>query len=146
MYGVALHFPTCFKQTSAMPLGRLACIVNVEVRAMQKDVAKLSVREGENSRFWKRGQRIYRNTKGFYYKTREGIEVGPFGCRFDAEIDLESMICAITEGGSASQVVHSHAVTAGTTITDYHLNSGDYTDYLVEEGGVELLEGWRASA
>lgn len=100
------------------------------------------VREGEKPRTWYRSERVYRNERGWYFSTREGIDVGPFGCRFDAEVDLEALIERICRVDNASvlQAIHRHAVSAGTSTEGYQLNSLAYTNYLVEEGGVELLQ------
>ena len=96
------------------------------------------VREGEKPRTWYRGERIFLNKQGWYFHTREGIEVGPYNCRFDAEMDMEVLIKNLAaDPRSALQKIHAQAVSAQSG--DYMQTSGSYTDYLVEEGGVELL-------
>lgn len=102
------------------------------------------VRDGERDRTWYRTERVYRNKRGWYFHTREGIEVGPYSCRFDAEVDLESLIGRIRhlEGNKVTHAIHCQAVNAASG--DYKLNSDDYTGYLVEEGGVELLRNARS--
>ena len=97
-------------------------------------------RQGENGGSWYRSERIYRNLKGWYFHTREGVEVGPFKCRFDAEVDLEALIRTIKhmQGPSVLKAIHSQAVTA--SCSDYLLSSSEYTGYLVAEGGPELLQ------
>ena len=105
------------------------------------EVVYNQVRTGEKPRTWYRTERIFRNERGWYFNTREGIEVGPFSCRFDAEVDLEQMVARLkgTEGEAAERTVHAQAVTAASG--DYMLNSEIYTNYLIEEGGAELLHG-----
>ena len=55
------------------------------------------VRTGEKPRTWYRTERIFRNKMGWYFQTREGIDVGPYGCRFDAEVDLERLTTALQQ-------------------------------------------------
>ena len=96
------------------------------------------VRDGEKPRTWYRSERIYHSRQGWYFHTREGIEVGPYTCRFDAEMDLEVLVKALAaDPKSALQKIHAQTVSAQTG--DYMQSSTCYTDYVVEEGGVELL-------
>ena len=101
------------------------------------------VRLGEKDRTWYRCERVFRNKKGWYFHTREGIEVGPYTCRFDAEVDLESLIGKIRElsGPSVEHAIHCQAVNASSG--NYMSATEAYTGYLVEEGGVEILRGVR---
>lgn len=96
-------------------------------------------RDGESPSYWLRSERIFRQEQGWYFKTREGINVGPFGCRFDAEVELESLLRVLQEcvDEKAIKLVHAQAVNANAN--DYLLSSPAYTNYLVGEGGVELL-------
>ncbi len=98
-----------------------------------------AVRDGEKDRTWYRSERVYKNKRGWYFHTREGIEVGPYGCRFDAEVDLESLVARIREmsGQSVTHAIHCQAVNASSG--SYMMTTEAYTGYVVGEGGVELL-------
>ena len=96
-----------------------------------------NVREGERARFWRRrSTRIFKRDEAWFIATREGIDLGPFGCRFDAEIEHEILIKQLTKC-SASQsrrIINRQALARGPS--SYLLN----TDYLVQEGGAGLLK------
>ncbi|MFT7653889.1 MAG: hypothetical protein ACI9ON_004075 [Limisphaerales bacterium] len=97
------------------------------------------VRTGEKSRRWYRSGRVFKNQMGWYFQTREGIDVGPYACEFDAEVDLETLIASIKGATSARVLQAIHAQKVGASSGDYMNSSAAYIDYLVEEGGIELL-------
>ena len=97
------------------------------------------VRDSEKSRTWYRTGRVFRSKKGWYFQTREGVDVGPYACEFDAEVDLETLVTRI-KGATSARVLHAiHAQVVSVSSGDYMNSSPVYTDYLVEEGGLELL-------
>lgn len=97
------------------------------------------VRKGEKARTWYRNPRIFKNLDNWYISTREGVDVGPYGCQFDAEVDAEIMVKQLSRCAPdrSRQVVFNQARTA--SVTETRLDSSAFTDYLVEEGGIELL-------
>ena len=98
------------------------------------------VRRGEKSRTWYRNSRIFQNRDGWHISTREGIDLGPYSCQFDAEVDAEILVKQLSNCSPerSKQVVFNQARAAH--MTDSRLDSSAFTDYLVEEGGVELLQ------
>ncbi|MEM9620154.1 MAG: DUF6316 family protein [Pseudomonadota bacterium] len=97
------------------------------------------VREGEKYRVWYRGDRIFRMNGQWYFHTREGMDVGPFSCQFDAEMEAGLLINKLrqTPQERVCQVIRSHSIEGQGSPAS--LNSPAYTDYLVETGGIELL-------
>jgi len=97
------------------------------------------VRDGEKPRTWYRGERIFMRDGQWFIQTREGVDVGPYKCEFDAELESAELIRKL-QHAPATQVqgvIRSHVTDA--QIGPRALNSVDFTDYLVETGGVELL-------
>ena len=99
----------------------------------------LAVRTGEDEGVWYRSQRIFCSDGSWYFHTREGIDVGPFKCHFDAELEASMLINRLrdTPYEEIQQVIRAHSVEAQGSAG--MLNSPAFTDYLVETGGVELL-------
>lgn len=97
------------------------------------------VRKGEKDRPWYRNSRVVKNASGWFICTREGIDVGPYTCEFDAEVDAEILIKRLSTcaPGRSLQVIANQKELAATGET--RLDTKAYTDYLIEEGGLELL-------
>lgn len=97
------------------------------------------VRRGENDRTWYRSDRVFRCNGQWYFHTREGFHVGPFKTQFDAEVEAGLLIKKLRDVGSdqVSQVIREHMLDSqgGSEL----LRTEEFTDYLVEVGGVELL-------
>jgi hypothetical protein len=97
------------------------------------------VREGEKPRFWYRNDRLFKNSGKWFFQTREGIDVGPYGCEFDAALELEIMIRRLRDAQpeQALKIIQNHLydVRSGGGSS---LNTAAFTSYVVE-GGVELL-------
>ena len=49
----------------------------------------LQVRAGEALSFWRREERVFESAGHWYFRTREGIDVGPYRTKFEAEIEAE---------------------------------------------------------
>ncbi len=49
----------------------------------------LDVRAGEALSFWRRKERVFDSGGHWYFRTREGIDVGPYRTRFEAEVESE---------------------------------------------------------
>lgn len=97
------------------------------------------VRKGEKDRPWYRNPRVVKQFDGWFISTREGLDVGPYTCEFDAEVDAEILVKRLSTcaPGRAWQVISNQKELAATGET--RLDTKAYTDYLIEEGGVELL-------
>ncbi len=97
------------------------------------------VRSGEEAKVWYRSDRVFHSDGAWYFHTREGVDIGPFSCHFDAELESSILINKLRETpyDQMYRVIHAHSVeTQGSAGM---LNSPAFTDYLVETGGVELL-------
>jgi len=71
---------------------------------------ELAVRAGERNSVHFRSDRFYQIDKEFYFSTREGIEIGPFGSKGEAASGLERFIQSIRVGDNhkkATQVALS---------------------------------------
>lgn len=55
-------------------------------------VVPIGVRRGEHGRFWARTDRCFNVDGAWFFSTREGVNVGPYGSRRDAERDVKSLI------------------------------------------------------
>jgi hypothetical protein len=49
----------------------------------------LEVRAGEALSFWRRRERVFESAGHWYFRTREGIDVGPYRTRFEAEVEAD---------------------------------------------------------
>ncbi|XOV83035.1 MAG: DUF6316 family protein [bacterium] len=101
--------------------------------------AYLPVRDGEPARLWYRSERIFCVDSNWYFHTREGLDVGPYRCQFDAELEAGILTQKLRQTPEAmiAQVIRNHMLdTQGGAGA---LNTAAFTDYLVEVGGVELL-------
>lgn len=45
-------------------------------------------RKNESPKPWFRSERVFRSSGRWFFHTREGIEVGPYSGRFEAEVDV----------------------------------------------------------
>ena len=59
--------------------------------------AMVEFRSDELPNDWKRTERVYNLAEQWYFRTREGINVGPYDTRFEAEIEA-SMIKELLRG------------------------------------------------
>jgi uncharacterized protein DUF6316 len=100
---------------------------------------KITVRDGEPARLWYRSDRIFCVDNDWYFHTREGLDVGPYRCQFDAELEAGMLLQKLRQTPEAQiqQVIRNHMLdTQGGAGA---LNTAAFTDYLVEVGGIELL-------
>ena len=58
---------------------------------------ELTVREGENNSTWFRTNRIFQADGDWYFSTREGRNIGPYGNRPATEAGLQRFIKCLTE-------------------------------------------------
>ncbi|MCR9259039.1 MAG: DUF6316 family protein [Pseudomonadaceae bacterium] len=98
-----------------------------------------TVRDGEPARLWYRSDRIFCVDGAWYFHTREGLDVGPYRCQFDAELEASMLLQKLRQTPEAQiyQVIRNHLLdTQGGAGA---LNTTAFTDYLVAVGGAELL-------
>lgn len=104
----------------------------------QQFIDDQQVRAGENQRLWYRTGRIYAQNGQWYIQTREGIEVGPYACEFDAELEAVALVDKLARAtANHNRVILSHKL-----LSDHerNLTSQAFTDY-VEVVGPEALDG-----
>ncbi len=103
----------------------------------QKFIDDQRVRDGEGYRYWYRTDRIFSRDGQWFIQTREGVEVGPYGCEFDAELEATALI----EKLARTKTNHTRIILSHKLLSDEsRLNSAMYTDY-VEVVGPEALKG-----
>ena len=96
----------------------------------------LKVRAGEALSFWRRRDRVFERSNQWYFRTREGIDVGPYRTRFEAEVEADLLKLKLQEMGSD----HCPEV-----IRDFMLDSvaqGLFADARVHDDG--LRAHWHA--
>jgi hypothetical protein len=58
-------------------------------------------RFGELARQWFRRERVFERGGNWYVRTREGIDVGPYTTRFEAEIEADILIARLGQASTA---------------------------------------------
>ena len=112
------------------------------VAEKQQFIDDQRVRAGEKHRLWYRTGRIFTQGGHWYIQTREGIEVGPYACEFDAELEADALVEKLARvTANQNRIILNHKLLSEHE-HDRSLNSGPYTDY-VEVVGPEALEGVR---
>ncbi len=73
-------------------------------------------RLGERPQAWSRIDRIAETAPGWYVRTREGINIGPFSSQFQAEIEASMLVAKLARAGAAagvaSEIIRKHQVEA----------------------------------
>lgn len=106
-------------------------------------------RKNEQPKTWFRSDRVFRSDGYWYFHTREGIDVGPYRDKFEAEVDAE-MLKPLLVGVSDAE---AHALITRfmgddrtvvrrelpPTVIDFEIDERDlkndaFTSYLVKEG------------
>jgi hypothetical protein len=106
-------------------------------------------RKNEQPKTWFRSDRVFRSDGYWYFHTREGIDVGPYKDKFEAEVDAE-MLKSLLVGASDSETQEIIARFMGDDRTimrreipppmiDFDIDERDlkndaFTSYLLEEG------------
>jgi hypothetical protein len=98
----------------------------------------MATRKDEQPRTWFRSDRIFCAEGVWFFHTREGVDVGPYRNKFEAEVDAE-MLKALLEGVDPSQTrrVIREFMLDDRTVMD-NLRGEAFTDYLIEEGSRAL--------
>lgn len=108
--------------------------------AVAGSLDELHVRGGERQRHWYRCERVFCADGAWYFHTREGVNVGPYVCQFDAELEAGLLTQKLKQSqkGEATAIIRDHMLDAlGDSGA---LNTATFTDYLVESGGIEILQ------
>ncbi len=109
------------------------------LHANQLDQSDLVVRGGEPRQLWYRSDRIFRSNGQWYFHTREGFHVGPYRTQFDAEVESSMLVKKLRQSPIEvhDRIIRDHML--DTDSGDVILTTEEFTNYLVEVGGVELL-------
>ena len=104
----------------------------------------MDYRKDEPPKTWFRSDRVFRSDGQWFFHTREGIAVGPYKTRFEAEIDagmLKSQLMD-AEPGKAKSIIREFMLYADTVPAEpAELTDSAFTDYVVEEGAEILNPG-----
>ena len=89
-------------------------------------------RKNEARRTWFRSKRIFRNKGNWFIRTREGVDVGPFGNRAAAEEEADALqsTLEVTRPENQEAAVRGYQLNAQLPADDL----GALTDYVVKEG------------
>lgn len=92
----------------------------------------MDYRNNESPQLWFRSERFFRSDGHWYMFTREGIMVGPYVTRFDAEIDGGRLIARLrhTPNERTHNVIRDFLMDSGGAM-DYR-NDPAFTSYAVE--------------
>lgn len=67
---------------------------------MMLETRPVRSRLGERALRWFRRERVFASGGSWYFRTREGIDVGPYGSRFEAEIEADILIARLDHEAS----------------------------------------------
>jgi hypothetical protein len=62
------------------------------------------MRLGELARQWFRRERVFDRAGRWYFRTREGIDVGPYASRFEAEIESDILTARLSRDSAAHSI------------------------------------------
>lgn len=98
----------------------------------------MSSRRNESPRTWFRSDRFFRSNEQWYFHTREGVTVGPYLTRFEAEVDAGLLLALLrdTPPERARTAIREFVLGSGGEL-DYS-NDPAFTDYLTSEGSSAL--------
>ncbi len=97
-------------------------------------------RHHESPRTWFRCERFFRSNEQWYFHTREGIAVGPYRSRFEAEVDAGVLMAKLRDTATehSQRVIRDFLLTSGGDL-DY-VNDPAFTSYVTQEGREALWE------
>lgn len=98
----------------------------------------MEYRKDETPQTWFRSERIFTSNGHWYFHTREGVAVGLYASRFEAEIDVSMLLSRLehTPPEQVLAVIREFVLQADRS--SCNLNTASFTDYLVDEGTVAL--------
>ena len=95
----------------------------------------LQHRENEEPRLWFRSDRVYRCNGLWYFHTREGVDVGPYGTQHDAEAEATVLknVLKQTPSDRVLCVIREFMLDSSTAGDGFDLSDAAFVDYVVEE-------------
>ena len=90
---------------SLVPLDKEGYIPHVET-SVQDEEKTGSLRDGEETKTWFRCERIYGDDMGgWFFATREKVDVGPYPSRYEAEVDVQVLLAALKKTESTEEAL-----------------------------------------
>jgi hypothetical protein len=96
--------------------------------------------ERTNAKMWFRSDRFFRSDEQWYFYTREGISVGPYRTRFEAEVDAGLLLSLLKDTPSEQTRAAIRDFLLGTGGDLDYVNDPAFTSYLTQEGNQALRE------
>ena len=98
-------------------------------------------RKDEEPRTWFRSERVFCSDGVWYFHTREGVDVGPYRNKFEAEVDAEMLKTLLVgvEGEEARQTIRKFMLDDRTNMDD--MRDAAFTDYLLDEDEAAAQRG-----
>jgi hypothetical protein len=103
-------------------------------------------RKNESQKIWFRSERVSRIDGRWYFHTREGLDVGPYESRFEAEIDATLLMASLkaADPERAKTVIREFMLFSDSEDADFtDMPDSAYTDYVIEDVH-EVLRSIRA--
>lgn len=91
-------------------------------------------RRHERSKTWFRSDRFFRSNEKWYFHTREGSAVGPYGTRFEAEVDAGRLMALLRNSPEADSARLIRDFVMGSDGELDYVNDPAFTSYLTHEG------------
>ena len=100
----------------------------------------MAFRKNEQPRTWFRSERVFCSDGVWFFHTREGVDVGPYRNKFEAEVDAEMLKSLLVgaEGLEAKRIIREFMLDDRTTMDN--MRDEAFTDYLLDEG-VSAIRG-----
>ena len=95
-------------------------------------------RRNEHTRTWFRSERFFRCNEQWYFHTREGVAIGPYRTRFEAEVDAGLLMARLKETPTdqTRRAIREFLLNSGGDF-DF-VNDPEFTSYLTDEGSRAL--------
>lgn len=97
-------------------------------------------RRNEPSKTWFRSDRFFRSDQYWYFHTREGIPVGPYRTRFEAEVDAGMLLSLLRDTPAEQAHTRIRDFILGTGGDLDYVNDPAFTSYLTQEGNRALSD------
>jgi hypothetical protein len=97
-------------------------------------------RRYEPPKTWFRSDRFFRSDEKWYFHTREGLSVGPYRTRFEAEVDAGMLLSILrdTPSEDTHRAIRDFLLGTGGDL-DY-VNDPAFTSYVTQEGNRALRQ------
>ena len=96
-------------------------------------------RRNESQKTWFRSDRFFRSNESWYFHTREGIAVGPYRTRLEAEVDAGMLMALLrdTPPEETRRAIRDFVMVSDVGDFDY-ANDPAFTSYVTDEGSKAL--------